>query len=203
MAEPSARGDRDADLTQLLREAQHGDTEARDRATRLVYDTLHQLASRYVREERADITLQPTALVHEAYLRLLGQHTPWQNRSHFFGIAAQTMRRILVDHARRSTAARRDHGQRVSLDALHERVPVEQPGHSPLAVDDAHDILGVHEALAEMERVDARQAQLVALKFFVGLTLDEIAEVMGISPATVSREWSMARVWLRQRLDTT
>lgn len=203
MAEPSARGDRDADLTQLLRQAQDGDTEARDRATRLVYDTLHQLASRYVREERADITMQPTALVHEAYLRLLGQHTPWQNRSHFFGIAAQTMRRILVDHARRSTAARRDHGRRVSLDALHERVSVEQPGHSPLAVDDAHDILGVHEALAEMERVDTRQAQLVALKFFVGLTLDEIAEVMGISPATVSREWSMARVWLRQRLDAT
>lgn len=203
MADPSARGDRDADLTQLLRQAQEGDTDARERATRLVYDTLHQLASRYVREERSDITLQPTALVHEAYLRLLGQHTPWQNRSHFFGIAAQTMRRILVDHARRSTAARRDHGRRLSLDALHEIVPSEQPDLSPLAVEDVHDILGVHEALSEMERVDARQARLVELKFFVGLTLEEIADVMGISPATVSREWSMARVWLRQRLDQT
>lgn len=163
-----------------------------------MYDTLRTLARGYLRDERDDATLQPTALVHEAYLRLLGQQTPWRNRAHFFGIAAQMMRRILVDHARRSTAARRDRGRRLSLDALDEAVV---DAGEWLAVDDAHDILGVHEALEDMERVDPRQAKVVTLKFFVGLTLDEIADLLAISPATVSREWTMARAWLRQRLD--
>lgn len=194
---PAAPEDGD-ELTQLLQRAQDGDADAQERATRHVYSALHALASGYLRGERDNLTLQPTALVHEAYLRLLGQEAPWRNRSHFFGIAAQMMRRILVDHARRSTAARRDRGRRVSLDALDEATAAAG---SEFAADDVHDILGVHEALADMEQVDPRQAKVVELKFFVGLTLEEIAEVLGVSHATVSREWTMARTWLRQRLD--
>jgi RNA polymerase sigma factor (TIGR02999 family) len=132
-------------------------------------------------------------LVHEAYLRLLGQEAPWRNRSHFFGIAAQMMRRVLVDHARRSTADRRDRAQTVPLEDAVAVLAV--PGS-----DDAQQVLDVHEALHELERMDARQARVVELKFFVGLSLDEIAEVMGISPATVSREWTIARRWLQHRL---
>lgn len=195
---PPTHSDEGDELTQLLQRAQDGDTDAHERATRHVYSTLHALASGYLRGERDDLTLQPTALVHEAYLRLLGQEAPWRNRSHFFGIAAQMMRRILVDHARRATAARRDRGRRVSLDTLDDVAPTDG---AELATDDVHDILGVHEALADMEQVDPRQAKVVELKFFVGLTLDEIAEVLGVSHATVSREWTMARAWLRQRLD--
>jgi RNA polymerase sigma factor (TIGR02999 family) len=181
------------DLTELLRTAQAGDAEAGDAAARVVYAELYQLASVYLGRERADHTLQPTALVHEAYLRLLGQEAPWRNRSHFFGIAAQMMRRVLVDHARRSTADRRDRAQTVPLEDAVAVLAV--PGS-----DDAQQVLDVHEALHELERMDARQARVVELKFFVGLSLDEIAEVMGISPATVSREWTIARRWLQHRL---
>ncbi len=160
----------------------------------MVYDELRQLATAYLGRERSDHTLQPTALVHEAYLRLLGQETPWRNRSHFFGIAAQMMRRVLVDHARRGAADRRDRGSTVRLDDA-----------GPLALDDGPDaqaVLDVHEALGELERMDPRQAQVVELKFFVGLSLDEIADVLGISAATVSREWTLARRWLQHRLRT-
>lgn len=187
-----------ADLTSLLRAAQSGDADARDAAARAVYGTLHDLAERYLRGERGDHTLQPTALVHEAYLRLLGQDAPWRNRSQFFGIAAQMMRRILVDHARRSTADRRDRARQVPLEAIGD-------GTGPAAADPvataAQDVLGVHEALAMLERVDERAARVVELKFFVGLSIEEIAEVLGISHATVSREWATARAWLRQQLD--
>lgn len=196
-APPPSSPDREDDLTTLLQRAQDGDTDARELATQRVYGELHQLARHYLRDERGDLTLQPTALVHEAYLRLLGQDAPWRNRSHFFGIAAQMMRRILVDHARRRSAARRDRGRVLSLEVLPEE-------HEPSTTADGpgvDEILGVHEALEEMERLDPRQARLVELKFFVGLRLDEIADVLEISPATVSREWSMARAWLRQRLD--
>ena len=187
-------------LTTLLQRAQQGDAEAEDRATRLVYGTLRALAAGYLRDERADHTLQPTSLVHEAYLRLLGQAAPWRSRSHFFGIAAQMMRRILVDHARRATALRRDRGQRVSIEELGEQGPMVA---EPSTWLDAQEVLGVHDALAQMEHADPRQARVVELKFFVGLTLEEIAEVLGVSEATVSREWAMARAWLRQRLDAS
>ncbi|MBY0492144.1 MAG: sigma-70 family RNA polymerase sigma factor [Gemmatimonadaceae bacterium] len=179
-------------LTALLRAAQEGVPGAQDEAAAVVYDELRQLAAVYLGRERGDHTLQPTALVHEAYLRLLGQDTPWRNRSHFFGIAAQMMRRVLVDHARRGTAERRDRGSTVRLDDA-----------GPLALDDGPDaqaVLDVHEALGELERMDPRQAQVVELKFFVGLSLDEIADVIGISAATVSREWTLARRWLQHRL---
>lgn len=180
-------------ITDLLAAAQRGDTAAQDAAGRVVYAELHTLANAYLRRERADHTLQPTALVNEAYLRLLGQDAPWQSRTHFFGIAAQMMRRILVDHARRSTADRRDRDVVVSLDDANIAAPT--------AAGDPHqDVLGVHEALGILEQVDPRQARIVELKFFVGLTLGEIAELLDISTATVSREWAMARVWLQTRL---
>jgi len=179
---PSAQG-----LTDLLRAAQAGDTDARDEAARVVYAELHALAAHYLGRERGDHTLQPTALVHEAYLRLVGQEAPWRNRAHFFGIAARMMRRILVDHARHASADRRDRARTVSLD---------DPSAERVA---ARDVLDVHDALDRLERMDARQASVVELKFFVGLSLDEIAEVLEISPATVSREWSLARAWLQRQ----
>lgn len=153
----------------------------------MVYTELHALAARYLGRERGDHTLQPTALVHEAYLRLVGQEAPWRNRAHFFGIAAQMMRRILVDHARHASADRRDRSRTVTL---------EDPSAQVVA---ARDVLDVHDALDRLERMDARQARVVELKFFVGLSLDEIAEVLEISTATVSREWSLARAWLQRQ----
>jgi RNA polymerase sigma factor (TIGR02999 family) len=178
-------------ITDLLHAARDGDASAREALARAVYDELHQLASAYLRRERADHTWQPTALVHEAYLRLAGQDAVvWQNRAHFFGIASQIMRRLLVDHARRAHAKRRDGGQPVTLDvALHD-------GQAAVA----QDVLDVHEALERLARFDARQARLVELRFFVGLTIQETAEVLGVSEATVSREWALARAWLQAEL---
>jgi RNA polymerase sigma factor (TIGR02999 family) len=177
-------------ITDLLAAARGGDPDASEAVARAVHGELRTLAANYLRRERPDHTLQPTALVHEAYLRLLGQaQVEWQNRSHFFGIAAQAMRRLLVDHARRNSAARRDGGVAVTLD-------------DGLVSGDvaAYDVLGVHEALNALAKLDARQAQIVELKFFVGLSLEEIAAVVEVSVATVSREWAMARAWLQQEL---
>ncbi|WP_231847960.1 ECF-type sigma factor [Gemmatimonas aurantiaca] len=181
-------------MTELLRAAQAGDTGARDRAGTVVYEELYSLARAYLSRERGDHTLQPTALVHEAYLRLVGQMAPWKNRGHFFGIAAQMMRRVLVDHARRATADRRDRQRSVPLEAA-ETVSLDD-----LATGGAEDVLAVHDALEQLERLDPRQARIVELRFFVGLSLEEIAELLDISPATVSRDWAMARAWLRVQL---
>lgn len=145
-----------------------------------------------MRRERADHTLQPTALVHEAFMRLMGPQgaaTAWEDRAHFFGVAAQVMRRILVDHARRSKAIRRDHGHGVTLD---ESIP--DPATS------SSDVLRVNDALIALAAIDPRQARIVEMRFFVGLTIDETAEVLGISAATVSREWTLARAWLHSDL---
>ncbi len=179
----------DTPITDLLARAQAGDASAQETVARLVYNELHGLAEAYLVREPGDQTLQPTVLVNEAYLRLLGQHSEWKNRSHFFGIAAQSMRRILVDRARHRSAARRDQAMVVTLD--------EQNG-GP--VDTVADVLGVHDALERLALLDERQARIVELKFFVGLSLQEIADVLDISTATVSREWSMARVWLERAL---
>ena len=177
-------------ITELLAAARGGDEAAGEAVARAVHDELRSLAAAYLRRERPDHTLQPTALVHEAYLRMLGQsQVEWRNRSHFFGIAAQAMRRLLVDHARKNLAARRDGGVAVTLDEGIEGS--ESAG---------YDVLGVHEALNALAKLDPRQAQIVELKFFVGLSLDEIAEVVEVSVATVSREWAMARAWLQQEL---
>ena len=177
-------------ITELLAKARSGDPDAGEELARAVNGELRALAATYLSRERGDHTLQPTALVNEAYLRLLGQtNVSWKNRAHFFGIAAGIMRRILVDHARRSHAARRDRDNAVTLD---ESLGIEARG-----VD---DILGVHEALDRLTVFDPRQARVVELKFFAGLSLDEIAEVLEVSAATVSREWGMARAWLENEL---
>jgi RNA polymerase sigma factor (TIGR02999 family) len=156
----------------------------------LVYAELRRIASSYFRHERPGHTLQPTALVHEAYLRLADQRVHWESRSHFVGIAARMMRRILVDHARRRQAKRREGGLGVTLDA---------PGMG----DEKRtvDVLALHEALEQLAVLDSRQAALVELKFFGGLNIDETAALLEVSPATVKREWHHARAWLRRTLE--
>jgi RNA polymerase sigma factor (TIGR02999 family) len=157
----------------------------------LVYGELRRLAASYLRSERPDHTLQPTALVHEAYLRLVDQATDWRNRAHFFGIAAQMMRRILVDHARRRQASKRDP----------ERLRVAASAAEAASSDNAPDLLALDAALEALERLDARQAKIVELRFFAGLSVEETAEVANVSTATVKREWRTARAWLRREIE--
>ena len=156
-----------------------------------VYDELRQLASNYLRRERSDHTLQPTALVHESYLRLLNQKSvDWSNRLEFLSIAARMMRRILTDHAVARKAEKRGGGApKVQLDAALD-----------FCNDRAIDVAAIDQALNDLEAMDPRQAHLVELRFFGGLTIDETAEVMAISPATVKREWMTARRWLQREL---
>ena len=178
------------DITDLLRQAEAGSGEAVDRLIPLVYDELRRLASSYLQSERTEHTLQTTALVHEAYLKLVDQRrTTWQNRAHFFGIAAQAMRRILVDHARRRTAAKRDAGRPITLNES------LAGGRAP---DD--EILGVHAALDRLAALDPRQARVVELRYFAGLTIEQTAEALELSPATIKREWLSARAWLQREL---
>ena len=182
------------DVTGLLRRWQEGDGQALEELMPLVYGELRRLAAHYLRVERPDHTLQPTALVHEAYMRLVDQrNVAWQNRAHFFGIAAQMMRRVLVDHARRRAAAKRD--------ALAYRIGLEGPD-SGAGPDREPEILALHEALTQLENLDARQARIVELRFFGGLSVEETAEAAGVSTATVKREWRTARAWLRHELDS-
>jgi RNA polymerase sigma factor (TIGR02999 family) len=175
----------------LLRAWAQGDVRARDDLMPLVYGELRRRAARYLRHERPDHTLQPTALVHEAFVRLVGQdHVTWQNRAHFFGIAAQMMRRILVDHARAHQAAKRPEAAlRVAWD---ERVGVTQPRDCELLLLD--------QALEELSTRDPRQGRIVELRYFAGLSEEEAAEVLSISRTTVTREWRMAKAWLHRRL---
>jgi RNA polymerase sigma factor (TIGR02999 family) len=181
-------------VTGLLRRWEEGDKEALEELMPLVYGELRRLAAHYLRIERSGHTLQPTALVHEAYLRLVDQRrVAWQNRAHFFGIAAQMMRRVLVDHARRRAAGKRD--------AATYRIAPE--GAEPGAEADRElEILALHDALTGLERLDARQARIVELRFFGGLSVEETAEAAGVSTATVKREWRTARAWLRRELDS-
>ena len=182
---------RQADVTATLLELSAGGTDAAARLWPLVYDELRRLAASYLQRERPDHTLQPTALVHEAYLRLIDQsRVDWKNRAHFCAVASDMMRRILVDHARKHQAVKRGGGQtRISLD---EAVSFPQ--------DVEIDVLAVDEALLDLARLDPQQGRLVELRFFGGLTLDETAEVMGISRSTVQREWNMAKAWLYNQL---
>ncbi|MGE5358522.1 MAG: sigma-70 family RNA polymerase sigma factor [Bacteroidales bacterium] len=181
-----------ASVTRLLQEWSDGRREAFDELFPLVYDELRRLAARHLRRERTPQTLQATALVNEAYLRLVQQAgIRCDSRAHFFGIAARVMRCLLVDRARaRKTAKRGDGDVSIVLDAELEGVTLP-PGLDMLALD---------EALNRLADTDARQSQLVELRFFGGLTIDEVATVLGISPATVSREWTMARAWLYAQL---
>ncbi len=178
------------DVSALLQAWSQGDVEARDRVMEVVYQELRRRAAAYLRRERAGHTLQPTALVHEAYLRLVDQNAAWQNRAQFFGVASQIMRRILVDRARaRKTAKRSGQWARVTLDeslAEHQSRDV--------------DVLDLDAALTDLATFDARKSQVAELKFFGGLTLEETGHVLGLSVATVEREWKVARAWLYARL---
>jgi RNA polymerase sigma factor (TIGR02999 family) len=175
------------EVTQLLKESAQGDRAALDQLLPLVYNELRGIADRYLRRERADHTLQATALVHEAYLRLIDQrNVEWQNRAHFYGVAAQMMRRILVDHARaQQTAKRGSGGIKVSLDDVLE-ISDEQMD-SMIALDDA---------LKSLEQIDPQKSRIVELRFFGGLSIEETAEALGIGTATVIRQWRMAKAWL-------
>jgi RNA polymerase sigma-70 factor, ECF subfamily len=179
-------------VTQLLERWNGGDRRALDELMPLVERELRRLAGSYLRRERAGHTLQPTALVNEAYLRLVDQRSArWQNRAQFFGVAASMMRRILVDHARARDAEKRGGPQYAVTLSEADRVS-ERP---------EVDLIAVHEALEELARLDPQQARVVELKFFGGLTIEETAEAMGVGHATVERDWKMARAWLRKKLD--
>ncbi len=179
------------ELTALLRAWGRGDLHARDELLPLVYEELRRRAAMYLRRERADHTLQPTALIHEAYLRLVGQQrVAWQNRAQFFGVAAQMMRRILVDHARAQQAAKRP--------AAATRVTLDERNGQTEPVD--CDLLLLNQALSELAALDPRQGQIVELRYFGGLAEHEVAEVLAISRSTVTREWQTARAWLYRRM---
>jgi RNA polymerase sigma-70 factor, ECF subfamily len=175
------------DVTILLSALTRGDDGAASKLIPAVYDELRRLAGSYMRRERVDHTLQATALVHEAYMKLVEQRsTNWQSRAHFFGVAAQLMRRILIDHARgHSRQKRGGEDKKVSLDEAF--VFSEQQADELLAVDDS---------LNQLAKIDPRQARVVELRFFGGLSVEEAAEVLGISPKTVKRDWSVAKAWL-------
>ncbi len=174
-------------ITQLLKQWGEGQSQALDELMPLVYNELKRLARSYLRRERPDHTLQSAALVNEAYVRLIDQNqVQWQNRAHFFGIAAQMMRRILVDHARSRLADKRGAGAPVlSLD----EVVAE-------AQNQSINLLGLDEALTRLEKIDSHQAKIVELRFFSGLSIEETATVLAVSPATLKREWAAARAWL-------
>ena len=186
-------GDTPEEVTSILLRWSEGDRAALDRLMPFVYDELHQMAERYFRRESPGNTLQPTALVNELYLRLLNQNQmSWQNRAQFFGIAAQIMRRVLVDRARARKAGKRGSGDyKLDLTDLSD-VPDDSP---PL------DLMALDEALAGLAAFDPEQGRLVELKFFGGLSIQEIAQVMGRSPATVKREWALAKAWLFRELN--
>jgi RNA polymerase sigma factor (TIGR02999 family) len=180
-------------VTDLLQAWDRGDLEARDHLMRVVYDELRRRAAAYLRRERAEHTLQPTALVHEAYLRLVGQQRiVWQNRAHFFGVAAQMMRRILVDHAKGQRRRKRFGGAvRVVLD---DRAGAVTPRDC--------DLLALDRALEELMAVDPQQGRIVELRYFAGLSEAQVADVLGVSRSTVTREWKIAKGWLYRRVTT-
>lgn len=178
----------DGRLTQLLQAWQQGDEHAADEIVPLVYAELRRIAANRLRAERSGHTLQPTVLVHEAWMRLADQRADWQNRGHFFAIAAQAMRRILVDHARRRAAAKRGSDPvNVPVDDVAHLLPSPMPDERLLALD---------AALDRLAGLDPRQAKVVELRFFGGLSVEDTAVFLDISPTTVKREWATARAWL-------
>ena len=179
------------EVTRLLKEITDGDGKAPEELLPIVYDELKKLASSYMRNEREGHTLQTTALVHEAYIRLVDwKNVSWQNRAHFFAVAAQLMRKILVDYARSHRAEKRGSGvQKIALDEA-----------ITFAAENDLDLLALDEALSMLEKIDQRQSRIIEMRFFGGLTIEETAEVMDLSPATITNEWTMARTWLYSRL---
>ena len=180
-----------SEITQLLHRLEAGDRSGIDRLFSTVYHELRNMAAKCFQREAKGNTLQPTALVHEAYMKLVDQKAVnWQGRTHFFAVAAQAMRRILVDHARQRAAAKRGGG--------HKRLQLDDQLVSGFQPND--DILAVDEALSKLAQLDPRQAQLVELRFFGGLSVEEAADVLGISKRAAEREWTMVRAWLRREL---
>jgi len=178
-------------ITHLLKEWSEGDQEALDELTPLVYEELRKQAARYLRKERPNHSLQATALINEAFLRLIDvKDVQWQNRAHFFAIAANLMRRILVDHARRRDAEKRG-GSQVCLTLDEGLAWANEPDVDLLAIDEALDRLAI---------IDEQQARIVELRFFSGLTVEETATALGVSPKTVKRDWSVARAWLKREI---
>lgn len=181
------------EVTVLLKEINDGDPNASDKLLPLIYDELRKLARAYLRNERSDHTLQATALVHEAYIRLVEwENVSWQNRAHFFAVAAQIMRRLLVDYAREKKAQKRDGGQKLALD---ETVSFTAPR--------GIDLLVLDEALENLAKLDKMQAKVVELRFFGGLTIEETAHTLNVSPTTVKREWTAAKAWLYKTITGT
>jgi RNA polymerase sigma-70 factor, ECF subfamily len=184
-----ADGD-DGEVTVLLKAMKGGDAAASEKLLPLVYKELHRLAKGYMRRERPDHTLQPTALINEAYLRLAGDSTDWQNHAHFIGVAANVMRRVLVDHARSHNAGMRGGDlQRVEFE---EGIAISRERSS--------ELLALDDALLELEKVSPRQAKVVELRYFGGLSVEEIGAVMNIAPRSIQRDWALARVWLFERV---
>jgi len=180
-----------SEVTALLTQLSRGDKSVIERLMPLVYDELHRRAAGYMRQERSDHTLQPTALVHEAYLKLVEQRdATFRHRAHFFAVAAKMMRRILIDHARARLSAKRGG----------EQNPVSLEDADNLRTDTPHGLLAVDEALKRLESLDPRQEQIVEMRFFGGLTVKETAEVLGVSTRTIEREWTIARAWLYVQL---
>jgi RNA polymerase sigma factor (TIGR02999 family) len=177
----------EARLTQLLHDWNRGDPHAAEAVIPLVYQDLREIARYHLRRERPAHTLQRTALIHEVYLRLLDQRAPsWENRDHFFATAGILMRRILLDYARRRNAGKRGDGAVLPSDAV-----------ADLAAPEARIVVALADALADLERFDPQKARIVELRFFMGLSMDEIAEATGLSVRTVNREWTVARAWLQ------
>jgi RNA polymerase sigma factor (TIGR02999 family) len=181
------------EVTNLLFEWKQGNKAAMDLLTPLVYNELRRLAERYLRNERSAATLQPTALVHEAYLRLVAQSMPdWESRAHFFGVAAHLMRQILVDHARKHRSAKRGGGiDKLSIDEI-----------IGLGTDKPADIIALDDALKTLAEIDERKAKVIELRFFGGLSVEETAVALGVSPATIGREQRLAEAWLHRELSS-
>jgi len=181
------------DVTALLQEWSQGSPTALDDLLPVVYGQLRQIAARQLRNERADHTLPPTALVHELYLRLLDQRqVAWQHRAHFFGVASQVMRRILVDHARRHAAGKRGDGQRA--------MPID--GAADVAAPDERFVLALDFALNRLQKIDPDLVRIVELRAFGGLTIEEAAEALSVSPSTAKREWRAAKAWLTRQIES-
>ena len=179
------------EVTRLLAQLRAGEGNAAAELAPLIYQELHRLAAACMRRERSEHTLQPTALVNEAYIRLVGQHdVQWQNRSHFYGIASQVMRRVLLDYARKRRSSKRG-GEQKKVEFNENLLASDQQLEAALAVD---------ECLQRLERIDPQQSRVVELRFFGGLNVEETADVLGISTATVKREWQFAKAWLQREM---
>lgn len=185
-------GSEKGEVTNLLARFREGDREAEAKLIPLIYHELRRLASRHLKHERGDHTLQPTALVHEAFMRMVSEPQPsWQNRAHFFGVAARLMRQILVDHARRHQSLKR--GGAFLRSTFEEGLPI-------YSGEKSAELLALDDALSRLALQDDRQSRIVELKFFAGLDIGEISKVLEVSPRTVKRDWTMARAWLHQEM---